>query len=568
MKNKEGKGKEIRLISSINTKIIATTVCACVVAVTASLLFVLPMCRNVLEDYVKDYMLNMATTNRSILDIEAGQVENASETYDKYLSTVRVEGIDSSYAYLVSADGTMLYHPTPEKIGQPVENEVVTGLVEKIKGGSIPQDDVVSYLYKGKIKYAGYAITANQEIVVVTADEDAIMAPIDNIRKMAILTNICIVLFCGLVGAFVSFKISRPINKLKTIIQNTGNFNFKHNPDSDIMCRRHDETGAMARAIREMRGKLRTIVTNLDAASVRITDNANALQAVSNIVNSMCTDNSATTEELAAGMQETAATAETIHSNVGKVRDGAYDIEKLSVDGAKMSNEVKNRAVALRSTTEEASLKTKKMYDSVKSKTDSAIEGSKAVDKINELTDTIMAISSQTSLLALNASIEAARAGEAGRGFAVVATEIGNLADQTSKAISDINSIVGEVNNAVDNMSGCLGETSKFLEQTVLEDYNEFSKVSEQYSQDAEQFETTMDGIHSSINALSESITMIADALEGINSTIGESTVGVSDIAEKTTDMVAKTGENYEMVNETLNCAQQLSEMVEQFILE
>ena len=61
---------------------------------------------------------------------------------------------------------------------------------------------------------------------------------------------------------------------------------------------------------------------------------------------------------------------------------------------------------------------------------------------------------------------------------------------------------------------------------------------------------------------------MIADALEGINSTIGESTVGVSDIAEKTTDMVAKTGENYEMVNETLNCAQQLSEMVEQFILE
>lgn len=51
-----------------------------------------------------------------------------------------------------------------------------------------------------------------------------------------------------------------------------------------------------------------------------------------------------------------------------------------------MSNEVMNRAVALYGTTQEASLKTKKMYDSVKVKMDSAIEGSKAVDKINELT--------------------------------------------------------------------------------------------------------------------------------------------------------------------------------------
>ena len=119
------------------------------------------------------------------------------------------------------------------------------------------------------------------------------------------------------------------------------------------------------------------------------------------------------------------------------------------------------------------------MYNNVKTKAQEAIEGSKAVDKINELTGTIMEISSQTGLLALNASIEAARAGEAGRGFAVVATEIGSLADQTSKAIKDIGTIVDAVNAAVSNMAECLEETTGFLENTVLTEYKEFEQVSE-----------------------------------------------------------------------------------------
>ena len=49
-----------------------------------------------------------------------------------------------------------------------------------------------------------------------------------------------------------------------------------------------------------------------------------------------------------------------------------------------------------------------------------AIEDSKSVDQVNNITNDILNISSQTNLLALNASIEAARAGEAGKGFAVV----------------------------------------------------------------------------------------------------------------------------------------------------
>ncbi len=555
---------KVSFIYSIAAKIMLLVLVCVALAVTVCTIIFIRNAKSEITNVTLDYIEYVSKAERDLLNRKAPTAVNA-DFYKGALENVKISTIDGSYAYLVAADGNMLYHPNESKIGSSVENEVVKGLVAQLSAGQTPEDGVARYYYKGSYKYAGYAITNKNQILVLSADEDVALAPMNRIRNIGILISV-IMLLVSLGGAYaMSIIIVRPIKQITEIMDKTSKFDFRHNPNSAKLCARRDENGVMARAVQGMRTNLRRMVSCIEEASTKINGNVDQLEDVTNVVNSMCTDNSATTEELAAGMQQTSATAESIYANIGYMKTGAEDIQALSEAGDTLSKEVMERAAELREKTITAADTTREKYQSVKTRSDKAIEESKAVEKINALTDAIMSISSQTSLLALNASIEAARAGEAGRGFAVVATEIGNLANQTSTTVADINNIVSEVNNAVSNMSGCLAETGVFLEETVLADYADFAQVSEQYNDDAVKFKESMNDVHESIVALTDSIAKISDAISGITSTVGESTVGVTDIAEKTTDMVSRTSETSGLVEESKNCVIQLQDIVGEF---
>lgn len=558
--------QKVSFIHSISAKIMLLTVLAVVMSVLIVAFRAEVGAKKVVGDVSADYILSMAEMGVEIVnnlpqEADAGAYENA-------LADISMEGIDSSYAYLVDTDGTMLYHPTAEKIGQPVENAVVLGVVAELAKGQVPVNETVTYDFKGVTKYAAYAITANRQIVVVTADEDEIMKPLNQIVSRIMLLSLGILAAAIVLAYVVSRFICRPIQQITTIIVDTAQLDFRSNPNGAKLRSRRDETGEMANAVHVMRRNLRSMIGDIDTASNQITQNVDGLQEITTTVDHMCSDNSATSQQLAAGMEETAATTVTINENIEVIKNGADDINSMATEGARTSEAIMMRANDLRTKTVEASTKTMTMYNNVKTKAQEAIEGSKAVDKINELTGTIMEISSQTGLLALNASIEAARAGEAGRGFAVVATEIGSLADQTSKAIKDIGTIVDAVNAAVSNMAECLEETTGFLENTVLTEYKEFEQVSEQYQEDADTFKTSMNDVSDAMAGLANSIDAIAQALSGINSTVGESSIGVSDIAEKTSDMVEKTGTTHDMVEECYTYVEKLREIVGQFVLQ
>lgn len=561
------KDDKVGFFHSLKFKIMILAEVFVAIAVIGCIIIALPTSSKLIREQARSSMLSLTKASARTLEYEisAAGGEMPAEMLAGVLADAKLEGVNSSYSYLVARDSTMLYHPTPEKIGQPVENEAVKRILAELDRGVVPAPGVITYNFKGVLKYAAYVVLDNQSILVMTADENDILRGVTEVRNLLIGGGAGLVLTGMVLSLFAVGYMLRSLGMITDIIRDTSKFNFTKNPASAKIVKKKDEIGLMGRAIRDMRANLRTMVGDIESVSVQITGNVNEVKAISAEINSKCTDNSATTQQLAAGMEETAATTETINGNIGHMKSEAEQIKSLAAEGERLASEVKMRAEGLKTTTTEATDRTTKMYQNISEKTEQAIEGSKAVEKINELTNAIMAISSQTSLLALNASIEAARAGEAGKGFAVVATEIGSLASQTSETVGSINSIVADVNHAVSTLAESLRDTVEFLDKVVLKDYEQFAEVGEHYYTDSERYSSGMSTIEESVVKLTETIGEIAVALDGINSTVNESTIGVTDIADKTTNVVEQTVQNNELVDNCIETVAKLNQITAMF---
>ena len=502
------------------------------------------------------------TSNGNILVVTADYETFMHIDYDTLVGEIEISGVEGSYAYMVSPDGTMLYHKNPEKIGLPVENAAVKGIVEKLEAGETVEPGAVVYEYKGSDKLAGYAFTGKGDIIVVTADYEKFIKPALQLRNKLIFISVTLLIIFGVFGTAVVATMLRGLGKLVPSIASTASLDLRHNEKNEALCKRSDEVGVIAREIKGMQESLSEIISN---ATGSIDSNVDELLNLSNGVNGKCEENFHTTETLAASMEETSASTIVISENINEMQQQSKTIEETTIKGADMSMEVMDRATKLHAATDTATQNTMNIYQSVKQKSDVAIEAAAAVDKINELTNTVMDISSQTSLLALNASIEAARAGDAGRGFAVVASEISHLAEQTSGTVTNIKNIVAEVNVAVDNMTECLRESIDFLETTVIADYDNFAKISIQYQNDADNFKDTMDSIKGGVITLNENLAAVMNSIGEISNTMSEAATGISDITGKTSEMVYEAGETTNKSGDCKNHVDNLNNMVNRF---
>lgn len=102
-------------------------------------------------NYMVDIALAYGRQVENLLD-QGGSLD--SGVLEHILMNANLEGVESSYTYIVDSEGNMLYHPNKDKIGKSVENVIVKSYIQDLKSGIKHDTYVVEYDYNGSIKYA------------------------------------------------------------------------------------------------------------------------------------------------------------------------------------------------------------------------------------------------------------------------------------------------------------------------------------------------------------------------------------------------------------------------------
>lgn len=530
-------------------KIIVMVILAVIVSNVICMVFILESSKKQITDSTKHTMVDVINTTSKIVENEISNADTEDLDYDEYaksLSDVKLEGMDSSYVYVVKNDGTMLYHPTKEKVGQPVENAVIKGVVQQLQDGKKPGTTVVEYDFNGTTKYSAYTILNNENILVLTADESEALAGITTVTGVAVGIIAIVVLIAIIISFIMGRRLMRPLVKVSTIIEDVANGNIE--ADFSVVKESNDEIGLIIEKMKELTQSLGSIVGKIRNSSDTMSSNSYELNDTSSQTLAANNEISKAVEDVAEGSIGMAASISKINENLLEMSNETKDIN-ASVD------EIKNQTTAVQDSSKIMNDKIKSMQDS-SHKMDEGISAiskrietvNTTVDKVSNIVSVIEEISSETNLLSLNASIEAARAGDAGKGFAVVAQEIRVLSDNTNTELENIkqiiSSLVEECRYCV-QASGTIVEDNAKQKEEIKAVLDEFGSLDEQIQKTAEKADeieelvTAMielnDDITKSSNSLTDVSAANAAATEEMNANIEELNAmmhGVSEMAE------------------------------------
>lgn len=533
------------------TKIIAMVILAIVTSNVICMVFILESSKKQITDSVKHTMVDVINTTSKIMENEISNSGVDDLDYDGYannLSGVKLEGMDSAYMYVVQNDGTMLYHPTKEKVGQPVENAVIKGVVQQLQDGKKPGTTVVEYDFNGTTKYSAYTILNNENILVLTADESEALAGITTVTGVAVGISAIVVLLAIIICFILGRRLMRPLVKVSTIIEEIANGDI--NADFGMVKETNDEIGLIIEKMKELTQSLGNIVG-------KIRNSSDTMSANSYELNDTSSQTLAANNEISKAVEDVAEGSTGMAASISKINENLLEMSNETKDINESVNEIRNQTVAVQDSSKIMNDKIKSMQNSSQ-KMDEGISAiskrietvNTTVDKVSNIVSVIEEISSETNLLSLNASIEAARAGDAGKGFAVVAQEIRVLSDNTNTELENIkqiiSSLVEECRYCV-QASGTIVEDNAKQKEEIKAVLDEFSALDEQIQKTAEKADeieelvTAMielnDDITKSSNSLTDVSAANAAATEEMNANIEELNAMMNGVSEMAGNM-------------------------------
>lgn len=389
--------------------------------------------------------------------------------------------------------------------------------------------------------------TANNEIISI----------------MIFVTSIIMIML--IIGIGVSYlfgdTIVKAINAVKENLTNMSKGDFSKEISKKYLILK-DEIGDMARASLKLTQDMRGIIEIITKESASIDRVLNLSQNSIKNLNESIEDVSATTQQLSAGMQQTAASMEEMNATSQEIESSVALVAQKSKEGHESAKEINKKSSELSTVFSESAKNTNDVYSANENKLKIAIERSKSIEKIKELSEAILSISDQTNLLALNAAIEAARVGESGKGFAVVAEEIRHLAENSKTTVIEIQKVTTTVLDCVDNLVNSSKELLEFVDNQIVNDYKMFVDSGEKYSADSDHIDNIITEVSNSAEALYMSIENVSKAINQVTIATNEGAEGITNIAEKS----IKVSENADTVEKFMDNAKESSDKLKKYV--
>ena len=459
-------------------------------------------------------------------------------------------------SFLLASDGSVITHPNseflPKEEGNTVLPDKISMDLNKTDVQTITDyDGEKKLLVVADIPQTGWKLGVSEKKSVITSD----------VMKV-VLENVITALIIVIVAAILLYLLIRQqlgqLNRMRLFIKDKiiGRENVKLMSSESVeigylidelesrFLGTIRETAKESSVIREdMASTLTRVqsmnesIENISSAIENTSDNTRIQSSSIDSIFGMSGEISTAVDSLA---EETQQMAEKAHSIITEIESSLPDI---------INN--KNRTIEIAKVSKE--------------KLSAAVEDTKVIEQIVDVSNTIMSIASQTNLLALNASIEAARAGEAGQGFAVVADEIKNLSSTTSSEIEKVNSFTSKVMESVHRLADESMKILDFLGTDVMRDYEMLAKLADNYKSDAEFYANESSTIGASSEELAASITNINHLLQQLQASQQELSNAIQDVNRNVQSMSENSGSATREVGDVMSRVETLQSTVDMF---
>ena len=440
-------------------------------------------------------------------------------------------------------------------------------MVADIQAGKTVDSQVVEYDFKGKTKYAAYAVTSDQSaVLVISADESDILASINSLTLRSIVVALIIVVIFGVLAILFSSVIVKPINIITEVVNKIGELDFTESQDQTMLDKRTDEFGRMGRQVRSMQTKLSSIISDIKDQAQLVSETAENLANSAEETTSNIEQIEKAVQEIAQGATSQAGETQNATEQIVKMGNMIEDTtaqvstllttaDQMSSSGEEASGIIEN----LRATNETAGKSIDIIYDQTNRTNASA-------QNIQEATTLIRSIADETNLLSLNASIEAARAGENGRGFAVVASQIQKLAEQSNQSAVQIDGIIqslledsGKSVEIMDEVKKVMSEQSENVEKT--------SAIFEQINGGIQHTISGVNTISDAAKNLDDSRKSIVDSVQDLTAISEENAAGTEETSASTAEVVAIVDGVSKNAVQLEGVAQKLNENAQKFMI-